>query len=93
MGTAPAEMEPGIAELIIKQHLYNDAMLAIFPIQDFLATDYQFRNTNIDDERINNPAKFPHYWRYRMHISLEVLKNSENFNEKIATWITNSSRK
>jgi 4-alpha-glucanotransferase len=92
MGTAPAEMEPGIAELIIKQHLYNDAMLAIFPIQDFLATDFELRNTNLDEERINIPANFPHYWKYRMHISLDTLNNSEKFNDKIATWIINSNR-
>jgi 4-alpha-glucanotransferase len=49
-------------------------MLAIFPIQEFLATDVKLTNPNMDNERINNPAVFPHYWRYRMHIKLEDLK-------------------
>jgi 4-alpha-glucanotransferase len=45
----------------MKQHLYTDAMLAIFPIQEFLATDEELMNPNMDEERINNPAVFPHY--------------------------------
>jgi 4-alpha-glucanotransferase len=58
----------------MKQHLYNDAMLAIFPIQEFLATDKNLTNPNMDNERINNPAVFPHYWRYRMHLIWKILK-------------------
>ncbi len=76
----------------MKQHLYNEAMLAIFPIQEFLATDVTLANKNIDDERINNPAVFPHYWRYRMHIKLEDLKQKQAFNEKIAFWVKDSGR-
>ncbi len=91
-GTAPTEMEPGIAELILKQHLYNNAMLAIFPIQEFFATDFDLRNSNKDEERINNPAEFPHNWKYRMHLNLETLNKFENFNTKIATWVKNSGR-
>lgn len=92
-GTAPGELVPELAEIIMKQHLYNDAMLAIFPIQEFLATDYELRNPNLENERINNPAVFPHYWRYRMHLKLEDLKNTEQFNSKIAHWIEDSNRK
>ncbi|MDO5615184.1 MAG: 4-alpha-glucanotransferase, partial [Cruoricaptor ignavus] len=92
-GTAPNELLPELAEIIMKQHLYNDAMLAIFPIQEFLATDYELRNPKVDNERINNPAVFPHYWRYRMHIDLENLKSQKDFNDKIAQWIEDSGRK
>jgi len=92
-GTAPGELVPEIAEMIMKQHLYNDAMLAIFPIQEFLATDHSLRNGNMDNERINVPAIFPHYWRYRMHVNLEELNESEDFNSKIAYWVEDSSRK
>ena len=91
-GTAPWELEPQLAEMIMKQHLYNDAMLAIFPIQEFLATDRALTNPNMDDERINNPAEFPHYWRYRMHLNVEELLNHEDFNQKIAYWISDSNR-
>ena len=75
------------------QHLYNDAMLAIFPLQEFLATDYSLRNDHVDNERINNPAVFPHYWRYRMHLNVEDLKNQTDFNNKIAYWVQDSGRK
>lgn len=91
-GKAPAELTPELAEIIMKQHLYNESMLAIFPIQEFLATDARLANTKIDNERINNPAVFPHYWRYRMHIKLEDLKDQKVFNEKIAHWIKDSGR-
>lgn len=92
-GTAPGELLPELAEIIMLQHLYNDAMLAIFPIQEFLATDYSLRNDNVDNERINNPAVFPHYWRYRMHLKVEDLKNQTDFNNKIAYWVQDSGRK
>jgi len=91
-GKAPEEMDSHQAEIIMKQHLYNDAMLAIFPIQEFLATDPELTNPDMDNERINNPAVFPHYWRYRMHLKLEDLKEKQNFNEKIAYWIKDSGR-
>ena len=67
-------------------------MLAIFPIQEFLATDHELTNPNMDDERINNPAVFPHYWRYRMHINVEELLKKDDFNNKIASWIQDSNR-
>lgn len=91
-GTAPWDLEPKLAEMIMKQHLFNEAMLAIFPIQEFLATDHELATQNMDEERINNPAVFPHYWRYRMHLNLEELLNHENFNQKIAHWIADSNR-
>ncbi len=91
-GGAPEQLEPHLAEMIMKQHLYNDAMLAIFPIQEFLATDKKLANPNIDEERINNPAVFPHYWRYRMHLNLESLMTKEEFNRKIAGWVVDSNR-
>lgn len=91
-GKAPEELDPNLAEIIMKQHLYNNAMLAVFPIQEFLATDYELRNPKMDNERINNPAVFPHYWRYRMHVSLEDLLGKTSFNQKIGNWVKDSGR-
>uniref|UniRef100_UPI00260A9309 4-alpha-glucanotransferase n=1 Tax=uncultured Chryseobacterium sp. TaxID=259322 RepID=UPI00260A9309 len=91
-GKAPDELDSHLAEIIMKQHLYNEAMLAIFPIQEFLATDANLTNPKMDNERINDPAVFPHYWRYRMHLKLEDLKKEESFNEKIADWVRDSGR-
>ncbi|MDQ0478044.1 4-alpha-glucanotransferase [Chryseobacterium sp. MDT2-18] len=91
-GTAPWNLEPQLAEMIMKQHLFNNAMLAIFPVQEFLATEKELTNPNMDEERINNPAVFPHYWRYRMHLKVEELLNHDNFNQKIAGWIADANR-
>lgn len=91
-GKAPEELDENLAEIIMKQHLYNDSMLAIFPIQEFLATDKSLVNPKMDNERINNPAVFPHYWRYRMHLNLEDLKTASDFNQKIANWVKDSGR-
>ena len=91
-GTAPVDLEPYLAEMILKQHIYSDAMLAIFPIQDFFATDAGIANPKLENERINDPGNFPHYWRYRMHISLENLNSRTDFNEKIYNWMKDSGR-
>lgn len=91
-GKAFDDLEPAIAEIIMKQHLYNDAMLAIFPIQEFFAIDEKVVNLDMTDERINNPAVFPHYWRYRMHLNIENLTNNLEFNQKISNWINESGR-
>lgn len=90
--TAPGDYPPALAELVIKQHLYNDAMLAIFPIQEYFAMDEDLVNPNRDEERINDPGVFPHYWRYRMHIDLEALSQKQDFNKKVAFWIQDSGR-
>lgn len=92
-GKAPEDLNPYLAEIIMKQHLYNDAMLAIFPIQEFLATEESFANPNMNNERINDPAIFPHYWRYRMYLNVEILIKNSAFNNKISNWIKDSGRK
>lgn len=91
-GTAPWDLTLDLAEIIIKQHLYNNAMLAIFPIQEYFATETKLTNPNMDNERINQPDVFPHYWRYRMHLDLETLVTETEFNEKIAGWVLDSGR-
>ncbi len=92
-GTAPGELVPALAEIILKQHLYNEAMLAIFPLQDLLAADSELRNPDFDAERINVPSNFPHNWNYRMHMTVEELLKANDFNSKIGYWIENSGRK
>lgn len=91
-GTAPWDLSPELSEMIMKQHLYTEAMLAIFPIQEFFATDQNLMNPNMDEERINDPSVFPYYWHYRMHLKLEDLKEQTAFNQKIASWIEGSGR-
>jgi 4-alpha-glucanotransferase len=91
-GDAPFYCEPWINRAIIMQHLYSPAMWSIFMLQDLLGMSEKLRRDNPADERINNPANPKHYWRYRMHISLEDLISQEAFNSELKDFIANSSR-
>ena len=83
-GQAPYFCEPWLADLILAQHLKSPAMLAILPLQDWLATDGEVRfQGDPAEERINVPAIPRYYWRYRMHCTVESLIG----NEKLCTHI------
>lgn len=86
-GEAPQECEQWVALPIIRQHLYSPAMLAIFPIQDILAMSDELKRSNCLEERINVPAIIPHYWKYRLHISVEKLLEADSFNENLASMV------
>ena len=44
------------------------------------------------DERINVPAEVPHYWRWRMPITLESLLSDKEFANRLSVMIKNSGR-
>jgi 4-alpha-glucanotransferase len=67
-------------------------MWAIFQLQDYLGVDESIRRSNPNEERINVPANPKHYWRYRMHLSLEDLNNADNFNTEWRSAIKSSGR-
>jgi 4-alpha-glucanotransferase len=92
-GQAPYYCEPWINRMLIEQHLYAPAMWAIFQLQDLLGSDGQLRRENPADERINIPANPKHYWRYRMHLSLEALMQAREFNEDLKRMVRNSGRR
>jgi 4-alpha-glucanotransferase len=91
-GEAPDVMTVDILKRIISQHFYSKAMLAIFPIQDYLGINEKLRHPDVNAERINIPAKFPHFWNYRMHISLEDLLYEKDFNAELAEMVQQSGR-
>ncbi len=73
-GEAPLHCDPPVAARIVGAHLRSPSMLAILPLQDWLATDGTVRyGGDPADERINIPARARHYWRYRMHCTVESL--------------------
>jgi len=82
-GPAPFYCEPWINKFIVNQHLHSPAMWSIFLVQDLLGMDATLRREFPQQERINVPANAKHYWRYRMHISLEQLLKEKNFNEEL----------
>ena len=87
-GDAPFFCEPGTAETIIRSHLTSPAMLVILPMQDWLAADGDARyQGDPADERINIPASPRHYWRWRMHKTVEDLLDDNNLCWRIKTMI------
>ncbi len=91
-GEAPFFAEPWVCEKIVEQHLQSPAMLCILPLQDWLSTDGKLRRENPYEEQINDPAVNPHYWRYRMHLTIEDLLAETDFNRHITSMISNSGR-
>lgn len=83
---------PEAARCIVSDHLAAASILTILPLQDWLATDENLRAPDPARERINIPADPTHYWRYRMHLTLEVLLDAEPFNKKIGAMLRESNR-
>lgn len=77
-GKAPEECTPDICCSIIMMHLQSASMLAILPLQDYLALKPEkFCFPDPEKERINIPAITPFYWRFRMRTTLEAIINDE----------------
>ncbi|NDV59280.1 4-alpha-glucanotransferase [Bacteroides sp. 519] len=91
-GTAPTVASPEICEEIVRNHLYSNSILCILALQDWMSIDEELRYPNVPDERINVPANPKHYWRYRMHLTIEELMKADNLNDKIKNMIKNTGR-
>ncbi|HPW79028.1 MAG TPA: 4-alpha-glucanotransferase [Bacteroidales bacterium] len=91
-GKTPFYCEPWICMQIIRDHLQSPAMLCILPWQDWMSLSGKLRRENPHDERINVPAIVPHYWKYRMHITLEELMQEKEFNRELESLIRESGR-
>ena len=87
IGEAPDECTAEIVAQIISNHLKTRSMLTIIPLPDWFAMDDSIKRKDIESERINVPANSTHYWRYRMHITLEQLLQADNLNNKIVSLI------
>lgn len=92
-GEAPAECNAELAAQILNNHLNSPSMLAIIPLQDWFALDDRLKYPDAEAERINVPSNSQHYWRYRMHLTLEELMKADELNEKISSLIVASGRK
>jgi 4-alpha-glucanotransferase len=91
-GEAPPEAGPEIVKTIMRQHLASPAMWSIFQLQDLLGMDGNLRRENFAAERINVPAIPNYYWRYRMHLTLEMLQKADSFNAELRRLIEQSGR-
>ena len=86
-GTAERECSGLTAERIIEREMLSGSMFAILPLQDWLAIDESLRHREPDTERINIPADPNHYWRYRMHLTLEQLRSEQEFNNRVRSLV------
>lgn len=91
-GEAPYYAEPWICDRIVRLQADSPAMLCILPLQDWLSIDGALRRENPQDEVINIPAISRHYWRYRMHLTVEELIAATDFNERISDIVASSGR-
>lgn len=91
-GNAPHPLPGWLARDVVSRQLASPSMLCVLSIQDWLAMDERIRLDDADAERINIPANPHHYWRYRMHISLENLMADKSFTENIRNLIVQNGR-
>ncbi len=89
---APHPLPSWLAREIINAHLCCPSMLCILSIQDWMAIDDNVKLADPNAERINIPSNPHHYWRYRMHVTIEKLMADREFNENISDLISQSGR-
>lgn len=91
-GMAPEGCTTEIVEYVIKEHLDSPSILAIFPIQDLLGMDAELRKNDAASEQINVPADPNHYWRYRLHLNVDILNKEVSFIKKVRSLVKGSGR-
>ncbi len=92
IGAAPQFAEPWICERILAMHLASPSMLCILPLQDWLSIDGALRRQDPREEQINVPANSRHYWRYRMHLTIEQLRADTKLSDRLRSMISGSGR-
>ena len=92
-GEAPHPLPGWLAKDIVSRHLTSPSMLCLLSLQDWLSIDEQLRLPDQNAERINIPANPRHYWRYRMHLTIEQLMQADDLNAAIQELIVSSGRK
>lgn len=91
-GDAPMTADTDVCRRIVNDHLACPSLFCILPLQDWLAIDETLRLKDVNAERINIPANPRHYWRYRMHLTIDQLMKAKDFNQQIRDMIQASGR-
>jgi len=73
----PEDPEPAECRNMLLEYLNTPSMLAVFPLQDWLALDKSIRRPDRSTERINYPADPNNHWKFRIHIQLDKLNSKE----------------
>ena len=92
-GAAPHPLPGWLAKDIVVRQLQSPSMLCILSLQDWLSIDERLRLPDADAERINVPSEPHHYWRYRMHLTIEQLMEAKEYNDNLKEMIAQSGRK
>jgi len=82
-GSAPSSCEPWIQEMIVRQHLWSNAMWAVFSLFDLAGLDKSL--VLLKPEHEHDPS-------FRIPWKIEDLKNSSTFTRSILIMINESSR-
>lgn len=92
-GHAPRHLTPIIAEEIIARHLYCPSMLCFISIQDWMAMEPAFCNTDVYSLRINAPYDAYNEWKFRIQPTVKELMQYKQYINKVNTMITRSFRR
>ena len=84
--------EPWEVGRMLWEFLDSPSMLAIFPLQDWVALDKGMRRSRRKAERINEPADPHHHWRYRLHFDVHDLLTASDLNVSVEGLIKDSRR-
>ncbi|XAR48322.1 4-alpha-glucanotransferase [Bertholletia excelsa] len=88
----PCQCVPEITYFILQRHVEAPSMWAIFPLQDLLALKEEYTARPAAEETINDPTNPKHYWRYRVHVTLESLLNDKELKTTIKDLVRGSGR-
>ena len=91
-GPAPHPMPGWLCKDVVARHLMSPSMLCLLSLQDWLSIDEHLRLPDQNAERINIPANPRHYWRYRMHLTIEQLLKADDFNREVTILIKQGNR-
>ena len=92
-GAAPHPLPGWLARDIVSRQLMSPSMLCILSLQDWFAIDERIRLADANAERINIPANPKHYWRYRMHMTIEQLLADRDYNDQVKELVDEAGRK
>ncbi len=92
-GNAPHPLPGWLARDIVSRQLTSPSMLCILSLQDWFAIDEKLRLPDADAERINIPSNPRHYWRYRMHLTIEQLLAAKDYNDSVKELIDECGRR
>ncbi|GFP83796.1 4-alpha-glucanotransferase dpe2 [Phtheirospermum japonicum] len=88
----PDRCTPEIAHFVLRQHVEAPSMWSIFPLQDLLALKEEYTTRPAVEETINDPTNPKHYWRYRVHVTIESLLKDKELTSVIKGLVHSSGR-